>query len=198
VVKGYLLLRTWIINFEAIHKAGLEAEAVNLAQSQAKSEGKSATVDVLASFASLQKEYKSVMGVVNAVKAEIARNEESSDLLTKLEGILINEAELSVKTIEEETPEGVTQKKRKVRRSASQEALRAEIAKDAGALIDLTEVHDRLAERRVTPERLSTLLESAKSLSESLANRATAKGAGKTATQIEREACALQRDIWGA
>ena len=31
-----------------------------------------------------------------------------------------------------------------------------------------------------------------------LADRAAAKGASKEATQVERKAAALQRDVWGA
>lgn len=182
-----------------IQKEGLTAEAANLGQSQAKSGGVSATLDILALFAALQKEYKSVMGVVAAVKAEIARNGGASEQVTRLEGILTNEAQLTIQTTVEETDEdGAPVRKRKANRSASQEALRAEIAKDAGALLELTSVHEALSERRVTPERLTAMRTSAEKLAGLLAERSSAKGAGKTATQIEHEACARQRDVWGA
>ncbi len=117
----------------AIRDAGLEAEAANLSQSQAKSTGKGATIDVLAGFASLQKEYSSVMAVLQAVRAELYRTGAPADLVAKMDGIIRNEAQVTVKIWEEEG-----EKKRKVSKSQSQEALRAEVSKDAGSLLDLT------------------------------------------------------------
>jgi hypothetical protein len=181
-------------DLETIRKAGLDAEAANLGQSQSVSAGKSATADMLLSFAELQKEYSAVMGIVQAVRAEMARNGGSEDLVVKLGDILKNEATLTVKVAADETGE----KKRKASRSASQEALRAEIAKDAGALLELDEAREALTERRVDANRLTALKASADKLAGLLATRAAAKGASKTATKAEREAVSLQRDVWGA
>ena len=178
-----------------IKQAGIDAEAANLTQSESRSESKSATVDILMSFAALQKEYASVMGVVQAIRGDIARSGESTELVTKLDDILANEAPLTVKVIVDEQTGATTRKRR---RSMAQEALRAEIAKDAGALIDLIEVHGALAERRVDVRRLSALREAAEKLAGLLADRATARGAGRSATQAEQEATARQRDVWGA
>lgn len=117
----------------------------------------------------------------------------AGDLVTKLDGIIVNEAQLSVTVTEDESGG----KRREAHRSATQEALRAEIAKDAGALLALEAVHPFLAERRVSTERLAALQAAAAELAGKLADRATAKGAGKSATQAEREAATLQRQTWG-
>ena len=113
LVAKYVALGGLARDLETIRKAGLEAEAANLGQSQSHSAGKSATVDILASFAALQKEYSSVMGVVSAVAAELSRNGGASDLVTKLNDILVNEAQLSVTVTTDEGGE----KKRKARGS---------------------------------------------------------------------------------
>jgi hypothetical protein len=84
-----------------------------------------------------------------------------------------------------------------VSRSLSQEALRAEIFKDAGALLALPEVHERLSERRVTLARLTDLQSSAENLAGTLADRTAAKGSSKASTEAEHEACTRQRDFWG-
>ena len=51
LVAKYVALGGLSRDLETIRKAGLEAEAANLGQSQSHSAGKSATVDILASFA---------------------------------------------------------------------------------------------------------------------------------------------------
>jgi hypothetical protein len=193
LLSKYLDLGGLKRDLEAIVSAGLDAEAANLGQSQAKAAGKGATVDVLVTFASVQKEYSAVMGVVQAVQADLARSGGSAELTVRLDGILTNEAELSVKVYETEAGT-----KRKASRSASQEALRAEIAKDAAALLDLTDVHPFLTERRVDSARLEGLKKSAEDLSGLLADRAAAKGAAKTSSKEERDAVSRQRDVWGA
>ena len=180
-------------DLEAIRDAGLEAEAANLSQSQAKSTGKGATIDVLAGFASMQKEYSSVMAILQVVYADLVRTGAPAGLIAKMEGIIRNEAQVTVSAYEEGG-----EKKRKVGKSKSQEALRAEIAKDAGALLGLTGIHPALAERRVTTARLDALLASAGDLAGMLGSRTAAKGAAKTSTKLEKDAVSRQRDVWGA
>jgi hypothetical protein len=68
----------------------------------------------------------------------------------------------------------------------------------AAALLDLTEIHQDLAGRRVDLPRLEALKASAEKLSGLLSSRATAKGASKAATKEEREAVSRQRETWGA
>ncbi len=176
-----------------IRDAGLEAEAANLGQSQFGSAGKGATVDVLAKFSALKKEYSAVMAVLQASRADLSRSGAPADVVVKVDGILSNEAQVTVK-IQEEKGE----KKRKARKSVSQEALRAEIAKDAGAMLDLTEIHPNLAERRVPTSRLEALRDAAEELAGLLGARAAAKGAAKASTKAEHAAVSLQREIWGA
>jgi hypothetical protein len=185
-------------DLETIIRFGEGAEAASLGQSQSVSLGKSATVSILSAFAALQREYSSVMAVVSAVKTEKELMGGESELVAKLEQILVNEAELSVKiTVEKTDEEGEGKKKRTVRRSAGQEALRAEIAKDAAALIALDEAEAALSERMVTKERLTALRNAADSLAGLLAKRSTVKGAAKTATKSEYDSSALQRKVWG-
>jgi hypothetical protein len=181
-------------DLEAIRQAGLEAEAANLEQSQSKAAGKGAGVEVMTHFAELQKEYAAVMAIVTAVRADLARNNASADLITRLDGIIANEAQLSVKVYVDDGGE----KKRRARKSVSQEALRAEIAKDAAALLELSELETALGERRVDRSRLDALRQSAENLSGLLATRAAKKGAAKAATKAEREAAARQSELWSA
>ena len=128
-------------DLEGIVQAGEMAEAANLGQSQTKSKGKVATARVLAQFLALKNEYSVVMGVVSRVRAELAESGDSPELVTRLDSIIVNEAQVSVTVTADETGA----KKRKVSRSVSQEALRAEIAKDAAALLELV--------RRFDPEQ---------------------------------------------
>jgi hypothetical protein len=115
-------------------------------------------------------------------------------LITRLDGIIANEAQLSVKVYVDDGGE----KKRRARKSVSQEALRAEIAKDAAALLELSELETALGERRVDRSRLDALRQSAENLSGLLATRAAKKGAAKAATKAEREAAARQSELWSA
>jgi hypothetical protein len=194
MLQGYIAGGGLARDLEGIRKAGQEAEAAHLWRSQSKSEGKSATVEVVVGFSAVRKEYSSVMGVVAAVTAELIRNGAPQDLVTKLSDILVNEAELSAEVTVDESGK----KKRSTRKSATQEALRAEISKDMGALIALTEVHPALTERKVTVERLKALKEAADSLSTKLADRILVKGSGKGVTDVEHEAVGRQQDIWSS
>jgi hypothetical protein len=150
-------------------------------------------VKVLAAFAALQKEYATVMSVVQAVRAELEAEGGKAEILSRVDGILANEAELSVTVFEEQGA-----KKRRVGKSLSQEALRAEIARDASALLDLKGIQAALAERRVDQARLSALKSSADRLAGLLASRAAAKGAARASVQGEREAANSQGEKWRA
>jgi hypothetical protein len=180
-----------------IRNAGLESEAAHISRSVVKSEGKGATANVWLEFAAAQKEYKSVMDVLSAVTFEAIRNGESPDLIARLEGILADETAVTVSVVDEKDKEGTPKKKKKVSKSAAQEAIRAEIAKDAGALVSFTEIHPKLAERRVSLDRLNALKQKADGLSGLLADRSSVKGEGKSSTQSTHDAVALQRSIWG-
>jgi hypothetical protein len=73
--------------------------------------------------------------------------------------ILVNEAALTVTTVQQDG-----KPKRSVSRSAATEALRAEIAKDAKALLGLKDAHKALAKRKVTLDRLQALRDSAEKI----------------------------------
>lgn len=186
-------------DLEQIRSSGLEAEALNLAQSNSQAAGGAATTQVLTSFAALQKEYKSVMAVVQAVRFDLGRAGASAELLATMDRILVNEAEVTVTSVlDPAAPDGTKAKKKKAVRSVSQEALRAEIGKDAGALLGLDAAHAALAKRKVDVARLGALRDAAAALAGKLAERTSQKGAGKGATAAEREAVKAQKAHWGS
>lgn len=165
-------------DLELIRDTGLRAEAANLAQSTSHATGNAATITLLAAFASLQKEYSAVMAVVKAVIHDFERTSGPADVIEGLRHILVNEAELAVQV---ETGED-GKKKRTTRRSTTQEALRAEIEKDAGALLALTGAHAALRARKVDTPRMQALQNAARELSGKLSDRAAKKGAKQNAT----------------
>jgi hypothetical protein len=179
-----------------IRDAGLESEASHISRSVVKSAGKGATANVWLEFAAVQKEYRSVMDVVNTVTFEAIRNGESPDMVAKLEGILADETAVTVSVVEDKDKDGTPKKKKKVSKSEAQEAIRAEITKDAGALVSFTEVHPKLTERRVTLERLNALKQRADALSGLLADRESVKGEGKASTKTTYDSVEKQRHIW--
>ena len=181
-------------DLESIRDHGQTAEALNQAQSAAQAKGGAATIYVLSTFVALQKEYSAVMAVVQAVRHDLVKASAPVVVLSAVDRILVNEAEISIKTVVDE--EGKATKKAGKR--VSQEALRAEIAKDARALQDLSTIHPVLEKRKVDGLRLGRLVTVAESLSGKLAERATAKGAQKIATTAMHDAVSEQKQVWGA
>lgn len=194
LLAGYQDIGGLPSDLKAICDAGLRAEAANLAQSTSKATSGAATVAVLASFAALQKEYAAIMGVVKAVQHDLERVGAPPDVVEALRHVLVNEAELAV--IVETGEDG--KKKRTTRRSASQESLRAEIEKDASALLALSGAQAALAARKVESARLTALQAAARELSGKLSDRTAKKGATKTTTADEIKAVTEQRASWGA
>ncbi|MDC3954065.1 hypothetical protein [Polyangium jinanense] len=180
-------------DLERIRDAGLEVEAQELAKSTAAGGGVAATADVMLHFAEVQKEYVAVMGVVRLVRQD-HEDAGKTDIVAALQQIIKNEARVTVRTVQSE--EGKTE--RVASRSTSTEALRAEILKDARALVGLPAVHEALAARKVPVERLKKLEADADALSEKLSDRATKKGATKTATAAKSDAVQRQAKWWGA
>jgi hypothetical protein len=181
-------------DLEKIRDRGQEAEALSQAQSGKQAAGGAATLDVLATFTALQKEYSAVMGVVQAARYDLGEAKTATDVLNAVDRILVNEAEVTIKTV---VGADGSSKKVAVKR-ASQEALRAEIARDARALLDLSAVHAALKKRKVDKSRLTKLLAAADALSGKLAGRAAAKGEQKQATAALRDAVSAQKQVWGA
>ncbi len=187
-------------DLEAIRDAGLRAEALNLAQTQAQAAGGGATTSLLQGFAAVQRDYSRTMAVATAARADLARSAAPADVIAALDGILANEATVVVQTpaAPAAAAPGEPPPRRRAVRSHSQEALRAEIEKDARALAALGGARAALEARGVTAARLGALGDAARALAGRLSDRATKKGAARGATRDEREAVTAQKERWGA
>lgn len=177
-------------DLELIASWGRKAEATNLAQSMAKGSAEGSTADAYEAFAALQRQYKNLMAVLPAVIQDLKRQGNNLQAIAQLEGILRNEAQAVVVTADDG--------KKKVKRSVSHEAVRAEIWKDMKGLGELTAVHDLLAQRRVTLERIKSLESSAAQLTGKLADKVARRGGSKGVTQQEQDAVRAQREQWAA
>ncbi len=193
LLAGWVGLGGLAVDLEAIAAAGRDAEAFNHAQGSARTDGKAATAEVIRTFNSLQKEYSLAMAVVRAVRGDFARANADDALLTRLDDIIANTASVTVDIHEQ--PDG--KKSRTTSKALSQEAIRAEIQRDAEALLGFAGVQQALAARKLDATRLQALRDDAKALSGKLGDRSAKKGAAKDATEREREAAATQRDLWG-
>lgn len=191
VLKAYLAVGGKQSDLETIRDRGLAAEALNLSQSQAKGAEATAVTKVYVSFAELQRTYSGVMAIVRAAM-EDALEAGNGALAEALERILANEATITVQS------PAAADGKRSSKRAQSQEALRAEIEKDAGALLKLTDAHALFTARKLTVAQLTSLKDNAKALSGRMSDRTTKLGAGKGATQSERDAVAAQSKRWSA
>jgi len=180
-------------DLEAIFASGRRAEALSQARSAAQADGSADTVDVLQCFSALQREYVVIMAVLQAVQHDLKRAGAPAQTLAAVEKILVNEAPVVIRSVEKE---GV--KKKVAVRSKSQEGLRAEIQKDASAILENTDIANAMAARNITPDRLSALRNAATALSGKLAERSSSKGAGKGATQEVHKAVAEQKLTWSA
>ena len=179
-------------DLEKIQMHGQRAEALYQDQSGTKAVGKAATVSVQALFAALRREHRKVLAVVRAVLREMREAGAPVETVRALEQIVADETAVRVRLLEGE--DGTT--KRRTVRSRTREAVRAEIQKDAGALVALEAVHAALAERKVEKERLTKLYEDAQALSGQVAEKVVRKAEGQGATRSTRGAAAAQRRIW--
>lgn len=180
-------------DLEAIVAHGKEAEALNQSQGALTRDKSAATARTQEAFAAVQREYAAVMNVVAALHAELtlAGDKES---VQRLKAIMASEAEtaFSLKDL------GDGSQKKKARRLYSQEALRAEIVRDAQSLLDFTAIAPRLAARRVDAARLQALKTSAEALTGKVAARVASAAERKAATAKETAAVSAQRLHWGA
>jgi hypothetical protein len=122
-------------DLQSIRDHGQTAEALSQAQSAAQAQGGAATLAVLGPFVALQKEYSAIMAAVQAVRHDLEKALAPVEVMTAVDKIIVNEAEVSIRTVLDKDGKA----KKKARKSASQEALRAEIAKDARALLNLAD-----------------------------------------------------------
>lgn len=122
--------------------------------------GLAATLDVAHAFAALQREYKAVMAVVRAVLHDLQGHDSTSAVLSALEKVLADETAVIVSVTTKDD-----KNVRKRHRSEAQEAVRAEIRKDAAALLEISEAAEALATRKVDGARLTKLRDDADALS---------------------------------
>lgn len=181
-------------DLEQIRDEGLNAEAQLLAQSTAKGAQLAATSNALLHFSALQKEYVAVMSAVSAALLDLKYQNSPAALIKAVEQILVNEAAVTVQTVQSDGGE----KKSKRNPSNSMEALRAEMAKDAKALAALSAAHPTLQKRKVDKTRLEKLAADADALQGKLAEKAVKKGEKQSSTAAKHEAASRQAERWGA
>lgn len=181
-------------DLEKIKMHGERAEALYQEQSGTKANGKAATTTVQVQFETLQREHRKVLVVVRAVLEEMREADAPVEEMRPVEQILSDDTAVRIRITEEE--DGTIQ--RRAVRSRSREAIRAEIQKDAGALLALTAIHPALAERKVDQARLTQLHNNAQALSGQVAGKVVRKAEGLGATRSTRGAAAAQRRIWGS
>jgi hypothetical protein len=180
-------------DLDRIVEAGESAELLSQARSAVQASGSAATTVVLKQFFDLQRDYVAVMAVVQAVRNDLDDAGADADTLASVDKILAFETPVVIRTVEKE---GV--KKKAAAKSKSQEALRAEIQKDASALLELPVVLKPMAKRKVTVKRIEALRDAAAALAGKLAERTAAKGAGVGATKGVRDAVHEQKRVWSA
>lgn len=181
-------------DLEQIRDEGLHAEAQALAQSTAKGAQLAATEDALLHFSALQKEYVAVMSALSATSLDLKRANSPATLIKAIEQILLNESTVTVQSVQSDGGEVKTKRTP----SMAMEALRAEIAKDAQALLALTSAHPALQKRKVSKSRLETLAVNAEALKGKLAEKAIKKGEKHSTTAAKQEAAARQSEQWRA
>lgn len=184
-------------DLEKIVEYGETAEAHNQAQSGARAAGGAATETVLRGFVGAQKEYTAIMAVTQAVLHDLREANADPGAIAALEQILVNEAEVHIRQIEKDAADGTKGKKAQVK-SLAQEAVRAEIQKDAQALLDLKAAHKAFADRNVGTGRIQALHDAADGLKGKLADRVVKKAGGKAVTEDEHAAVKAQKAKWGA
>jgi hypothetical protein len=204
-------------DLERIVEHGQLAERRYQTRSEAQAAGVAATTTALTEFTVLQSENTEVMAAVRATVNDLREASAPEEVLQALNKILANETRVVLRPVEDQgKSEGGDEGKsegqgggaedqgkpprprRHAVRSQSQEAIRAEIQKDAGALLQLTAAHPALAERQVTKARLEALYANAQSLSGRLATRVVRKAEALGATNAVRNAAAAQRRVWSA
>lgn len=188
-------------DLEKIVNLGQRAERQHQEQTQMQALGGAATETVQAQYQSMRSEYSKVMAVMPAVMTDLREAGAPADVVRAVRQILIDESERTlIPTADEGKPsegESAEPPRRRSVRSRSQEAVRAEIQKDMGLLIQLEAAHPALAERKVDLPRLEKVHNAARGLSGQLATRVARKGAAKGTTQSLRSIVAEQRREWG-
>jgi hypothetical protein len=178
-------------DLEQISAEGHRASACDIAQSRAAVFGSCATTEAVEGLATLRREHSRLMAVLELVRRDLAGANASAEVLATLDAIRANDAQRVVVTVP-----GEATRRRKA--SRSYEAIRAEIQRDASALLALTEARETLASRKFDQARLERLLADAQSLSGKLAEKTSKAGSRQAATAEEHVAVKAQSEIWAA
>lgn len=184
-------------DLKIIRDRGLEAEKYNAGQSEAEAGGVAGTDALLTAYVNLLIFYRGIMNAVIAVRGEIeeaktpATAAADDETINRLDAIIKNEAAVHFRSVGEGD-----KKKLEASASKSQEAVRAEIEKDATNLIALTAAHARLAKRGVDLAKLTKLKTDAAALTGKVISRADKKGGARAATKAEQKAVAAQSHKW--
>jgi hypothetical protein len=181
-------------DLQKIAQSGRHAEVLSQVRGATKADGTAATLDVLEAFANLQRDYVATMAVLQAVQMDLETANAPADLRAAVKKILVNEAAVVMTSVPKD--DGTT--KKVAVKSKSQEALRAEIRKDAEAILALPALLDALSKRKVTKARIQALSDGADALAGKLATRSVKQGAGKDATSQVAAAVREQSRVWSA
>jgi hypothetical protein len=180
-------------DLEEIVAMGNSAAALNALQGTTTGLSVAATQELAVKWANLQVEYKTVMGVVDAVLHELSKVAGQEATCVELAAILKDETPV---TVTEVTKDGATKKvTRKVKSLAN---VRAEVESDFTRLEALTGAHEALAKRKVTRERLAAGKKAAAALKEQFGETAVKRAARKGATKTESGAVADMKRKWGS
>lgn len=172
-----------------IRDAGLDAEAKNVEQEARTAEKRAAHARSRSALAELNREHSSILSILRVIRADLLDAEEADDAV-RLEQIIRRNGEERLAA----SSDGA-----RVRTSSlSMEAIRAEIRKDADALLGFASLHTALASRGVSLGRLEQLSADAQQLPSMRADAAFLRGIAKIATAAERAAVAEQTKRWGA
>jgi hypothetical protein len=200
-----------------IVELGQRAERQHQDQTWTQAAGGAATETVQTQFRAMRSEYRKVKAAVRAVMKDLGESGAPVEVLRTVQQVLADESEKILLPIADEgapegapeapegapeAPEGAPEAPegrppRRAVRSRSREAVRAEVQKDTGLLIQLEAAHPALAERKVDLPRLEKLHSDAQALSGKLATRSARKGQAKGKTQTLRSTVAEQRRVWG-
>lgn len=193
-LQAFLELGGLETDLTRIVESGLAAERANSSQSQSLAQAMASTTDAQVAFAAVQFEYKLIMAVARATLEDLIDSGAPVEVVEAMRRVLADETAVHIKTVKGEGDAVV----KKARKNRSQEAIRAEIWKDANALIENAALAAAMATRRASADRLTALRTAAGLLEHRLSKTTLDKAARKAATAAENAAVKDQAKRWGA
>lgn len=197
-------------DLDRVVAAGEQAEAANRVQGEAQAAGGDTVGSVRADFEALKLEHADIRSVLPVVRHELEAAGVASATLHGIDHVLADTREVGMsaakapQTLEAagENAEAPAAPKKHAHRKESDEAVRAEVAKNAGELIDLCKQDHAFAkalvERGVKLARLEALQRKADALTAGIATRDTGHATAQAATAAEHQATADQSRAWRA